>query len=85
MKDELEWNDLRLVLAVGRAGSLTGAAKALGLSHPTVFRRLGELERRIGVTMFERSRHGYAPTVAGEEAIAAAGRMEAEVHALERE
>lgn len=85
MKDELEWNDLRLVLAVGRAGSLTGAAKALGLSHPTVFRRLGELEQRIGVTMFERSRHGYAPTVAGEEAIAAAGRMEAEVHALERE
>ncbi len=85
MNNTLEWDDLRLVLAVGRAGTLTGAAKALGVSHPTVFRRLGEMERRIGVTLFERSRHGYAPTPAGEEAIAAAGRVETEVHALERQ
>ena len=44
-----DWNELRLVLAVARAGSLTQAAKALGLDHSTVFRRLRALEERIGV------------------------------------
>ncbi|WP_295809976.1 LysR family transcriptional regulator [uncultured Nitratireductor sp.] len=85
MNNSLEWDDLRLVLAVGRTGTLTGAAKALGVSHPTVFRKLRELERRISVELFERTRQGYAPSAAGEEAIAVAGRIETEVHALERQ
>ena len=39
-----DWNDLRLVLAIARSGSLTGAAKDLGVNHSTAFRRLGALE-----------------------------------------
>ena len=47
MKDELEWNDLRLVLAVGRAGSLTGAAKALGEALPNLRGKLDGTAMRV--------------------------------------
>jgi len=80
----LAWDDMRLVLAIGRAGTLAGAARALGLNHSTVFRRLGTLEGRIGVRLFERFRDGYTPTAPGEEVIALAGRIDADVTAIER-
>jgi DNA-binding transcriptional LysR family regulator len=76
--------DLRLVLAIGRAGTLLGGARALGMDHSTAFRRLNALERELGVRLFERARDGYVPTAAGEAAIAAAGRVDEEMAALER-
>jgi DNA-binding transcriptional LysR family regulator len=80
-----DWNDLRLVLAVQRAGSLTGAAPALGVDHSTAFRRLKGLEERIGVRLFERLPGGaYAATEAGERMAATAERMEDEALALDR-
>lgn len=80
----LQWDDLRIVLAVGRSGSLSGAARTLGVSHATVFRRLRDIERRLGVRLFERSAGGYAPTPAGEDLVAVAGRMETEILEAER-
>ncbi len=80
----LPWDDLHLVLTIGRAGTLAGAARALALNHSTVFRRLGALEARIGVRLFERFRDGYSPTAAGEEMIAVAARVDADVAAMER-
>lgn len=80
----LPWDELRLVLAIGRAGTLAGAARALALNHSTVFRRLGALEAKIGVRLFERFRDGYSPTPAGEEVIAVAARVDVEVTAVER-
>jgi DNA-binding transcriptional LysR family regulator len=80
----LPWDDLRCVLAVARSGSLSGAARALGIEHSTVFRRLNAIEKRLGVKLFERSRGGYAPTAHGELAAAAASAMEAEALAIER-
>lgn len=81
-----DWNDLRLVLAVARAGSLSGAAKALGVNHSTAFRRLGSLEERLGVRLFERLPGGvYAPTSAGERTAATAERIETETAALDRD
>ncbi|WP_198368637.1 LysR family transcriptional regulator [Roseomonas rosulenta] len=72
-----DWNDHRLVLAVTRAGSLTAAAKTLGVDHSTVFRRLAALEARLGLPLFERVAGGaYTPTEAGAHAAAAAERME---------
>lgn len=80
----LGWDDYRVVLAVGRAGSLNGAAKQLALSHPTVFRRINAIERAIGVRLFERARNGYTLTPAGEEVVAAATELEARIADIER-
>jgi DNA-binding transcriptional LysR family regulator len=84
MQGHISWDDLRLVCAVGEAGTLTGAARNLGVDHSTAFRRLGALEARLGVRLFERARDGYAPTPAGEATIAAAGRMLADLGDLEQ-
>ncbi|WP_407146669.1 LysR family transcriptional regulator [Bradyrhizobium sp. ORS 86] len=84
MHSPIDWNDLRLVLAVAREGSLSGAARRLRVTHSTVFRRLGAIEAAIGTRLFERFRDGYAPTPAGETAAASAARLEDEVLALER-
>ncbi|MEM7226212.1 MAG: LysR family transcriptional regulator [Pseudomonadota bacterium] len=80
----MNWDDLRTVLAIARAGSLVGAAERLGVSHPTVFRRLGALEARLGVRLFERARSGTTATPAGEEMAAQAAELEERVGTLER-
>jgi DNA-binding transcriptional LysR family regulator len=80
----MEWDDLRVVLAVFREGTLSGAARRLGVTHSTVFRRLGAIEEQIGARLFERFRDGYVPTPAGETAAEAAARLEDEVLTLER-
>lgn len=81
-----DWNDLRLVLAISRTGSLTGAAAALGINHSTAFRRLGALEQATAVRLFERLPGGvYAPTAAGERMATAAERIETEAAALDRD
>ena len=81
-----DWNELKLVLAVSRAGSLTGAARALGIDHSTAFRRLQALESRLALPLFERLPGGaYAATEAGERMAATAERMEDEALALARD
>jgi DNA-binding transcriptional LysR family regulator len=62
----LDWDDLRYVLAVARAGTLSGAARALSVTHSTVLRRVDAIEARLQVRLFERQRSGYTPTAAGE-------------------
>lgn len=69
----IDWDDLSLLRAIGDAGALSSAAQRLGVDHSTAFRRLGALEARLGVRLFDRARGGYAPTSAGEIALAAAG------------
>lgn len=78
------WDDLRTALAVARAGSLSGAARLLGTSHPTVYRRINQIEEKVGARLFERSRRGYALTLAGEELVALARRVEDDLTAVER-
>jgi DNA-binding transcriptional LysR family regulator len=80
----MNWDDLRYVLAVARHNSLSGAARALGVNHSTVFRRIGAIEDRLKVRLFERLSSGYVPTPAGQEAFATAKEVEAEMTALER-
>ena len=81
---DFSWDDLRVVLAIGRGGSLSAAARKLGVNHSTVFRRLGALEERLGARLFERLAEGYHPTAAGEELAATAARIEAEVTGARR-
>lgn len=81
-----DWNELQLVLAVQRTGTLTGAAKMLGIDHSTAFRRLNALETRLGVRLFERLPGGaYQATPAGGRMAAAAERMEDEALAINRD
>lgn len=80
----LPWDDLRLVFAVGAAGTLSGGARQLGIDHSTAFRRLGALEAKLGVRLFDRARDGYAATPAGEAIIREAARFDDVVAALER-
>lgn len=83
-RSHLAWSDFETVLAVANAGSLSGASRALGVSHATVFRRLGDIEQRLGVILFERSRTGYRPTLAGEEIADTARIMDEAALAAER-
>jgi DNA-binding transcriptional LysR family regulator len=83
-QDLLSLDDLKLVRAVGAAGSLTGAARQLALDHSTAFRRLNAVEKRLGARLFERARDGYTPTPAGELALGTAARLLDELTDLER-
>jgi DNA-binding transcriptional LysR family regulator len=80
----IEWDDLRYVLAVASAGSLSGAARSLGVNHTTVLRRVSAFEERLGLRLFERLATGYALTAGGEELIAAARHIDDTVTTLER-
>ncbi|HZP13483.1 MAG TPA: LysR family transcriptional regulator [Nevskiaceae bacterium] len=80
----MDWDDLRYVLAVSRAGGLNGAARQLGVNPSSVFRRLGALEQQLEVRLFERLREGYRLTPAGEAFAESAARVEAETTQVER-
>jgi DNA-binding transcriptional LysR family regulator len=82
---ELDWNDVAVILAIGRNGNLAGAAQELHLNHSTIFRKLNRIEDEAGVRFFERGQGGYTMTEAGEVAMHFAERMEEEMNALTRE
>ncbi|MEM7216496.1 MAG: LysR family transcriptional regulator [Pseudomonadota bacterium] len=63
---KLEWADMPYILSVCEAGSLAGAARIMGVNHSTVFRRIENVEARLGVRLFERLSRGYVMTAAGE-------------------
>ncbi len=62
MNSEPDWDFYRTFLAVVEAGSLSGAARRLGLTQPTVARHVDALERSIGAALFLRSQRGLEPT-----------------------
>ena len=58
----MEWSDLRVFLAIARAGTLGAAARKLRLSQPTMGRRLRALEASVGHTLFQRTAEGFVLT-----------------------
>ncbi len=64
--NEMNWDDLRLFLAVARAGGLAGASGATGVSRPTLGRRMLTLEAALGAELFVREARGYRLTQAGQ-------------------
>jgi DNA-binding transcriptional LysR family regulator len=80
----LDWDDLRVALAVADAGTLAGAARALNVNHTTALRRLDALEARLNTRLFERQRGGYVPTEAGELLAQEAREIAPRVHDIER-
>jgi DNA-binding transcriptional LysR family regulator len=61
----VDWNDLRYFLVLARTGTLTGAARELGVEHTTVGRRLAALEAALEARLFTRGPSGLSLTEAG--------------------
>ncbi|WP_286785148.1 MULTISPECIES: LysR family transcriptional regulator [Pseudomonas] len=80
----MDWDDLRFFLAIARAGSLGAAARQLGVSHPTVGRRLQALEQASGQAFFRRTGEGLVPTAIGEGILSLAEEMESSALAIAR-
>ena len=59
------WDEIRTAYHVARAGTVSGAAEALGVHHATVIRHIDALEGRLGVKLFQRHARGYTATEAG--------------------
>lgn len=79
----MNWDDLKVFLAVARSGSVSGAGRHLGVQHSTISRRLQALERQLGVRLVERAQGGYGLTPAGEDLKEASERVEREVLGVE--
>jgi DNA-binding transcriptional LysR family regulator len=80
----MDWSDMRIFLAIARSGSLGGAARQLGVSHPTVGRRLQVLEQSSGQSFFLRTAQGLVLTDSGERILSLAQDMEDSALAIER-
>jgi DNA-binding transcriptional LysR family regulator len=80
----MNWDDLRIFVALSRAGSLSGAARALRTEHSTVARRIAGLESDLGLRLFERTARGYRLTAEGERIADQAYRLEEEALGIER-
>jgi DNA-binding transcriptional LysR family regulator len=81
---EMEWSDLRIFLAIARAGTLGAAARSLGQSQPTMGRRLKALETAVGHALFQRTADGFVLTDEGNAVLEHAERMEEEALAFQR-
>jgi DNA-binding transcriptional LysR family regulator len=73
---EIDWNDLKVLLAVGRAGKLSAAATKLRADHATVSRRMSALEDALQVKLLERRSTGVVLTEQGEKLMQSAEAME---------
>ena len=82
--DVMNWNDLKLFLAVSSQRSLIGAAEELGVSNTTVFRHLNAFEEGLGARLFERRKGDYELTELGEEMLQLAQGIENSFEDIER-
>lgn len=80
----MDWNDVKVFLAIARSGTLGGAARILRLSQPTMGRRLKALEQATGQVLFQRTVDGFVLTEEGAAALAIAEQMEESALAMER-
>jgi DNA-binding transcriptional LysR family regulator len=81
----MDWDDVRVFLAIVRQGSMRAAGRALGLSQPTIARRLAAFEATFGgPTLFDRLPEGLRLNAAGEQLVPAAESVEDAVLTLER-
>ncbi len=81
---KINWQDLHYILVVARHGSVSAAARTLGVNHSTVLRRINALEERQGLRLFDRLRSGYVLSQEGERILETAQSIEETVTGLER-
>lgn len=80
-----EWTDLRFFLELARAGTLSAAARRLGVEHSTVSRRIHRLEADLRMPLFDRRREGYELTESGQALLPHAEAMESAMLAAAEE
>lgn len=80
----MNWDDLRIFLALSREGTLSAAGKALEVKHSTISRRIKAFEESLGSRLFERLSEGYVLTQAGENLLEHALIMEEQAQAVDR-
>ena len=81
---KINWQDLHYILVVSRLGSVSAAARELGVTHSTVLRRINQMEERQGLQLFDRLRTGYVLSQEGKHLLQAAQSIEETVTGLER-
>ena len=81
---KINWQDLHYILVVSRLGSVSAAARELGVTHSTVLRRINQMEERQGLRLFDRLRTGYVLSQEGKHLLQAAQSIEETVTGLER-
>ncbi len=79
----LDWDTLRVVLAVSKEGSISGAARKLGVNIATISRQIGRAEEALEAKLFDRRHNGLFPTEQGLAAIDTAQAMQDEVEGLQ--
>jgi DNA-binding transcriptional LysR family regulator len=82
-EDALDWNDLRYFLRAAEAKTLAGAARAMGVEHSTIGRRLAALERALGAALVLRSPDGLELTPLGERVLPLVENIERAVRELQ--
>lgn len=80
----MQWDDLRVFLALAQAGSLRRASRVLKLGQPTVVRHMRRLEETVGTRLFERTKDGHRLTQAGQELLPLAQGMADSATAIDR-
>jgi len=81
----MDWDNVRIFLAVARAGQFLAAARLLRVDHATVIRRVTRLEEALGAKLFERRTSGCVLTQAGERFLVAAERIEGDMLRVQAE
>jgi DNA-binding transcriptional LysR family regulator len=82
VKSEPNWDDWRLFLLAAQAGTLAGAARAAGVQHSTVGRRLSKLEKTLGAALFLRTPEGLTLTTLGQQVLPQAQNIQHATQAL---
>lgn len=80
----MNWEHVKIFLTVAEEGSLTGAAEGLGLSPPTIARRINRFEQTLGVRLFSRRHDGYQLTQNGRALLAEAASVRDACEAFNR-
>jgi DNA-binding transcriptional LysR family regulator len=80
----MDWDDLRFFAELARRGSLSATARQLSADHSTVARRIDNLERALGLKLFDRLPRGYVLTAEGERVAQRVGAVEDAVFSIQR-
>ncbi len=81
----MNWDDIKIFLAIAKTGGLKKGAKSLGIHHSSCARRLNVLENTLGIKLFDRLPSGYHLTHSGEDLMLSAEQIQQGIHTIERD